>query len=759
MPYFDRFPHRKSDSLASLSFEPRSAIPLSPASTFAYSETDPFLSPRASQPPSPYLPLPPTPRTASGWPSPLHTPLSSPGVLDLPHKNGFFTHLHIPPSAKRARSRTWLVAAGGLLFFVAFVVLTSHAIAPQQLREYSEKASEKFAQVKSWRTGVEMAEGAGEVEEQAVQDEVEALAIPAEGEIRISALPAPRRPLDDPDAKYLGFLPHSGYHNQRTALQNALLLGKLLNRTVLLPPVWIGWPVPTQYYAELRRTWLDVMLTSSTAFNISTLTNTSSLNAPADYRSSTADFACPWCYADNAHSMAEQQASAERKKAKYLAQGWQIRPDGYPIVPGMDLSQCKSYAPECRASWTDTFLAWDALVDLDRLDEVGVKVVDRWDLRERALEDLLDVTEDDVYILEDRQPYDFHFIDRSISRTDLIVNNTDTSHWNRDVSIATLVSDPHKVLLVGSLFGTGRISTSPTRNPDAGHWKEIFGRAMAFKNPWLLRPANAIVSRLGGASNYVGVHARVGDGGFLRNARKNCEGSWRLLAADRLGVRDDVVDEMWERVKPVEEVEGLARQDGRARSGRGHLAKVRRAEADSPLLVERSPWADVDGEYGELDPEEFAVVLQKRGLIDATLDWFSSAPSASPDNLRNLTCRGPLHTEWRFRAFNTPLYLATDSRTPETDPNLRIFFDAFPCTFILSDFDRAVTTRNDGLTVKSVGEMGRLVNDLDGVALGRLFLPFLEAIVAAKAKETVGTPGSTFSGFAAGQMHRAYWSE
>jgi hypothetical protein len=42
--------------------------------------------------------------------------------------------------------------------------------------------------------------------------------------------------------------------------------------------------------------------------------------------------------------------------------------------------------------------------------------------------------------------------------------------------------------------------------------------------------------------------------------------------------------------------------------------------------------------------------------------------------------------------------------------------------------------------------MSRLENQLDGVKLGRLFLPFLEAIVAAKGKITVGTAGSTFSG-------------
>ncbi len=57
--------------------------------------------------------------------------------------------------------------------------------------------------------------------------------IPAEGSIKVSAFPRPRLPdQDNKEEKYLGFLPHSGFHNQRIALENALLLGFLLNRTV-----------------------------------------------------------------------------------------------------------------------------------------------------------------------------------------------------------------------------------------------------------------------------------------------------------------------------------------------------------------------------------------------------------------------------------------------------------------------------------------------------------------------------------------------
>ena len=44
----------------------------------------------------------------------------------------------------------------------------------------------------------------------------------------------------DPAARYLAYLPHSGFHNQRIAFENALVLSRLLNRTLLVPPVRLG---------------------------------------------------------------------------------------------------------------------------------------------------------------------------------------------------------------------------------------------------------------------------------------------------------------------------------------------------------------------------------------------------------------------------------------------------------------------------------------------------------------------------------------
>ncbi|ORX93091.1 hypothetical protein K493DRAFT_302894 [Basidiobolus meristosporus CBS 931.73] len=56
--------------------------------------------------------------------------------------------------------------------------------------------------------------------------------------------------------KYLTYLPHSGFHNQRIELENALFLAKLLNRTVLLPPALLGPPIPWRTFNSLHN-WLS----------------------------------------------------------------------------------------------------------------------------------------------------------------------------------------------------------------------------------------------------------------------------------------------------------------------------------------------------------------------------------------------------------------------------------------------------------------------------------------------------------------------
>ncbi|KAN0141572.1 hypothetical protein V8E53_000034 [Lactarius tabidus] len=58
----------------------------------------------------------------------------------------------------------------------------------------------------------------------------------------------------NPGERYLAYLPHSGFHNQRIALENALVLARILNRTLLVPPAHLGTKVFSYHkFDELHR--------------------------------------------------------------------------------------------------------------------------------------------------------------------------------------------------------------------------------------------------------------------------------------------------------------------------------------------------------------------------------------------------------------------------------------------------------------------------------------------------------------------------
>ncbi|PVG04184.1 hypothetical protein CPB86DRAFT_842861 [Serendipita vermifera] len=75
--------------------------------------------------------------------------------------------------------------------------------------------------------------------------------------------------------KFLAYLPHSGFHNQRIELENALLLSTLLNRTLVLPLARLGThPLPYKEFDKLYnrynvsgKSWLAHCLHSDTSAN------------------------------------------------------------------------------------------------------------------------------------------------------------------------------------------------------------------------------------------------------------------------------------------------------------------------------------------------------------------------------------------------------------------------------------------------------------------------------------------------------------
>lgn len=81
------------------------------------------------------------------------------------------------------------------------------------------------------------------------------------------------------------------------------------------------------------------------------------------------------------------------------------------------------------------------------------------------------------------------------------------------------------------------------------------------------------------------------------------------------------------------------------------------------------------------------------------------------------------------------LYIATDAPSPRTNPDLAPIFDAFPCTFVMADFE---TTWYEPLTtIKSSLDPHKPLADH--------LVMFVDATVCAWAERFVGTRTSTFS--------------
>lgn len=147
----------------------------------------------------------------------------------------------------------------------------------------------------------------------------------------------------------------------------------------------------------------------------------------------------------------------------------------------------------------------------------------------------------------------------------------------------------------------------------------------------------------------------------------------------------------------------------------------------------RQVWRKLLHDVLDLSDQEIAALDSENYSRAASV----TAPQVqvAPPNLKALRCRSRLHTAPQYTILNTPLYIATDAADPVKDPSLSLFLRTFPCVFFLGDF------------VDHTQSLNMLRNDYDGIELKRFLLPFVDAMVAGRAREIVGTEGSTFSRF------------
>lgn len=498
--------------------------------------------------------------------------------------------------------------------------------------------------------------------------------------------PRPPPPCSSPSERYLAFTPHSGFHNQASALANALSLAHALNRTLLLPPARLG-------------------------------------------------TAAPW-------------TPASRPLAAFHEDCKRLRMAGHAFAPD---DECVDPRGEGRFSpdhWT--YVGWDMVMEPGFLGGHGVEMVDRWNLSQAWMElprseGGLGVKAEEVWTFPDEARRSYQLYDSRGTRDKMY----DT--WQSRINIPDLRAAPFadkKVLQFGSLFGFGRLNLA---RQDSRQFQERVWASMVLSEPAINGISDAIKGRLG---TYVGVHLRVGDGVFARTAGETFPGIFREVAEGVLGVGPVEVDELLTTsAKAVDKME--AAQEKERLEELKEEERKEQQQQDSRLLAR-----GFDDEAGksEDDATPPAPALARRSTDQS---WWPRPPSSVLPLSANTTCHLPLHpANSPLAPLNTPIFLATDARDPHLLSPFLPFLTHLPCLFTLADF-ASPTPQNNNDTISALADMmgGGRVSEWDGVAVGGWLIGLLDAVVAAKGDAMVGTPRSTFSGYAKGILHEHFVEE
>ncbi|KAF9968257.1 hypothetical protein BGZ70_005446 [Mortierella alpina] len=332
----------------------------------------------------------------------------------------------------------------------------------------------------------------------------------------------PARPPQEGE-RFLGYLPHSGFHNQLVTLENAIRLAAYLNRTLLLPPLHLSrkkqalvWKEPSvvlQQWADRNRTAVEYCRDVDTSH-------------------------WPRVTRKQLEAMPEQERKRDR---------------------------------ECRFYHSWTVVPWTYFYDIPKVLEsvigVGgqtepVRVFDRPVMSLAWLQEHLQIQDPskEIHYFNDTDRYDYRIVDDSevdyslkpgseedikqhqaaqtISReqlystvaVDLPIEPTVpwSGRYRSDLLLTDLQKRPERVLHFGSLFASDRVEA---RSQDHLSLKSVISQSMDLWNEGILEATTVAEAQIEAwiketkraAPGFLGVHLRTEDGVFEKLASKNLQ--------------------------------------------------------------------------------------------------------------------------------------------------------------------------------------------------------------------------------------------
>ncbi|KAI8086597.1 uncharacterized protein BX664DRAFT_299382 [Halteromyces radiatus] len=445
------------------------------------------------------------------------------------------------------------------------------------------------------------------------------------------------------EEKFLTYLPYSRFSNQRGTLLNAALLAKYLDRTLVVPPMFLG-------------------------------------------------YANGWSPGPLLYPILEHMTDPRLQDKCFDEQG-QLLPDE-PNPPE------EPYLLGCSNFTAYAMVPWSSVTDLNLLTRpeekggLGIKIIERSDMSLTTLKQQLNLKdENDMLLMKDSTRYQWHFYQDD---GEPLVPNP---RYLNEVSLDQLNEYQHRLIHFYGIFGFDRIRLT---TPESEEYRLRIQQALLFSHPSIMDASSIILEQLldglvkdktdiipldssqaqdQASSNkilprFVAAHVRAGDADFLKGLKDRVPEFvyqiWDIMTGNETMVNDLIGNT------------------------NNKLMNNTKQQHDRPL---------------------------------------PKAPTSIRKQLAHLNLQDRLK---RCTALEQMiLYVATDAPSPRTNADLAPIFDAFPCTFVMDDFDR--TWYEPLTTIKSSLDPHKPLADH--------LVMFVDATVCAWAERFVGTRTSTFSNY------------
>ncbi|CAO3616873.1 unnamed protein product [Cunninghamella blakesleeana] len=506
--------------------------------------------------------------------------------------------------------------------------------------------------------------------------------------------------------KYLTYLPYSRFSNQRGILLNAILLAKYLNRTLVVPPLFLG-------------------------------------------------YANGWSPGPLLYSVLEHMTDPRLQDKCFDKSGKLV--DDEPIVKyDMPTYGCFNFTAYAIVPWSD-------VTDIKQLSKpeekggLGVKIIEREDMSLTSLKDYLNITnEEDVYLMSDSTRYQWHYYE---DNGDPIQVNP---RYENEISLSQLAAYDQKVIHFYGIFGYDRLSLTST---ESEYYRLKIQQSLLIKHPVVMDASSMILEQL-----LNGLDKSKDELMPLDSTQAQQEQQYSL-DNDSLDIDNDNDQNSNDQNSNDQKSNDQKNNDQKNNDQKNNnennhqdhdhndnkkkkelpkfvAAHVRAGDADFLKgLKNRVPqfvyelWAIMHG--NETIANDLVGFSNNKTAMEDLMAMkvypdgpLPKAPESIHQQLTNLSIPDRLK---KCTSLNQMiLYVATDAVTPRENPDLQPIYDAFPCTFVMADFDYL----NWQEPLKS------LRSPLDPhKTLTKDLLMFVDATICAWAERFVGTRTSTFSNY------------